>query len=116
MTPIAQAFAAKEDALAFAEYFSQKPWPNTGAPSASKADEAIAIVVNKSVVCTSCHLEEYQGNSAIPRLAGQQHDYLLKAVTDFRTRSRANNPGMSVLMNTFTPEQLAAMASYLAGF
>ena len=37
MTPIAQSIA-KEDALALAEYFAAKPWPNAGAPAASKAD------------------------------------------------------------------------------
>ena len=67
------------------------------------------------MVCTSCHLEQYQGNSSVPRLAGQQHDYLIKVMMDFRNRTRANNPGMSDLMNTVTPEQLAAMAAYLAG-
>lgn len=114
MTPIAQGLV-KEDALALAEYFAAKPWPNTGAPAASKADEAIAIVVNKSIVCTSCHLEQFQGDSSVPRLAGQKRDYLFKTLTDFRNRTRANNPGMSDLMNTATPEQLAAMANYLAG-
>ena len=34
---------------------------------------------------------------------------------DFRNRTRANNPGMSDLMNTVTPEQIAAIADYLAG-
>jgi cytochrome c553 len=115
MSAVAQN-VVKEDALALAEYFSSKPWPNNGAPEASKADTAIANTVNKSVVCTSCHLAEFQGDSAIPRLAGQQRDYLLKAMLDFRSRTRANNPGMSDLMNTVTPEQLAAMTNYLAGF
>ena len=54
MTPIAQ-YVVKPDALALAEYFSAKTWPNTGAPAASKADTDVAIAVNKSVVCTSCH-------------------------------------------------------------
>ena len=36
MTPIAGS-VPKEDALALAEYFAAKPWPKTGAPSASKA-------------------------------------------------------------------------------
>ena len=98
-----------------AAYFAGKPWPKTGAPSASKADEAAAITAIKSVVCTSCHLEEFQGDSSIPRLAGQKRDYLAKTMTDFRTRARANNPGMSDLMNTVTPEQLTAIAAYLAG-
>ena len=114
MTPIAQGLV-KEDALALAEYFAAKPWPNTGAPVASKADTDAAMTAIKSIVCTSCHLEQFQGDSSVPRLAGQERDYLLKTLTDFRNRTRANNPGMSDLMNTATPEQLAAMANYLAG-
>jgi cytochrome c553 len=114
MTPIAQTLT-KEDESALAEYFAGKPWPKTGAPDASKADTASAMTAIKSVVCTSCHLEEFQGDSSIPRLAGQERDYLAKTMTDFRTRARANNPGMSDLMSTVTPEQLTAMAAYLAG-
>jgi cytochrome c553 len=115
MTAVAEN-VVKQDALALAEYFSAKPWPNTGAPAASKADADSAMATNKSIVCTSCHLEQFQGDSSVPRLAGQQHDYLIKAMLDFRNRTRANNPGMSDLMNSATPEQLAAMAAYLAGF
>jgi cytochrome c553 len=114
MTPIAQGLV-KEDALALAQYFAAKPWPKTGAPEASNADAATAMTAIKSVVCTSCHLEEFQGDSSIPRLAGQSHDYLAKTMMDFRNRTRANNPGMSDLMNTVTPEQLTAVAAYLAG-
>jgi cytochrome c553 len=114
MTPIAQN-VAKEDALALAEYFSARPWPNTGEAPASKAETSVATLAIKSVVCTSCHLEEFQGDSSVPRLAGQERQYLLKTVTDFRDRTRANNPGMSGLMNTLTSEQLAAIAAYLAG-
>jgi cytochrome c553 len=114
MTPIAQSLS-KEDALALAQYFSAKPWPKTGAPDASKADVTSAMTAIKSVVCTSCHLEQFQGDSSVPRLAGQKRDYLAKTMTDFRNRTRANNPGMSDLMNTVTPEQITTMAAYLAG-
>jgi cytochrome c553 len=114
MTPVAQN-VVKEDALALAEFFAAKPWPSTGAPAANKADEAAAAVAIKSVVCTSCHLEQFQGDSSVPRLAGQQRDYLAKTMANFRDRTRANNPGMSDLMNSVTPEQLTAIANYLAG-
>ena len=114
MTPVAQSLS-KEDAQALAAYFAGRPWPNTNTPRASKADEVAAMTAIKSVVCGSCHLEQFQGNSSIPRLAGQQHDYLAKTMTDFRTHTRANNPGMSDLMNTVTPDQLAAVAAYLTG-
>jgi cytochrome c553 len=114
MTPIAQSLS-KEDAQALAAYFAGKPWPATAAPRASKADAAAAMTAIKSVVCTSCHREEFQGDSSIPRLAGQQGDYLAKTMTDFRAHTRGNNPGMSDLCNTVTPEQIAAIAAYLAG-
>jgi cytochrome c553 len=114
MTPIAQ-YVVKQDALALAEYFAAKPWPKTGAPDASKADAAAAMTAINSVVCTSCHLEQFQGDSSVPRLAGQERDYLAKTMTDFRNRTRANNPGMSDLIHTVTPEQLTAIAAYLAG-
>ena len=114
MTPIVQGHD-QEDALALAEYFAAKPWPRTSAPSAAKADKDAAMVAINSVVCTSCHLEQFQGDSSVPRLAGQQREYLAKTMTDFRTGTRANNPGMSDLINTVTPDQLAAIAKYLAG-
>ena len=114
MTPIAQGLT-KEDASALAQYFAGKPWPNTSAPTASKADAALAMTAINSVVCTSCHLDQFQGDSSVPRLAGQLQNYLSKTMMDFRSRTRANNPGMSDLMNTVTPEQLNAIANYLAG-
>ena len=114
MTAVAQN-VVKEDALALAEYFSAKPWPNNGVPSAPKAVAAAAMTAINSVVCSSCHGAEFKGDSSIPRIAGQQADYLRKTMTDFRTSARANNPGMTDLISTCTPEQAAAIARYLAG-
>ena len=114
MTPIAHDLV-KDDALDLAEYFAAKEWPRTGAPSASASVVAASVAVNKEVVCTACHADRFQGDSTVPRLAGQQRDYLAKTLMDFRSRSRANNPAMSDFMNAITPEQIQAMASYLAG-
>ena len=50
-----------------------------------------------------------------PASPGRNAIISLKTMTDFRDRTRANNPGMSDLMNTVTPDQLAAIANYLAG-
>ena len=36
-------------------------------------------------------------------------------MTDFRSGARGNNPGMSDLMKAASPEDLAALAEYLAG-
>ena len=68
MTPIAQSLS-KEDALALAAYFAGKPWPKTGAPSASKADEASAMTAIKSVVCTAAI---WSSSRAIPPFRGSR--------------------------------------------
>ena len=114
MSPIAEGIS-KEDALALGEYFAAKPWPNLQQPAASKADAAAAQKINTAIVCTSCHLAQFQGDASVPRTAGQSRDYLAKTMLDFRNKTRANNPGMSDLMNAASEDELKAMAAYLAG-
>ena len=105
----------KTDLQALAAYFTKKPWPDLLQPSAPKEVATKAIAANVSVGCTGCHLGEYQGDSTVPRLAGQQHEYLDKTIKEFRERTRANNPGMSDLMIAALPDDLAALAHYLSG-
>ena len=114
MQPIASTFE-RDDMLAIAEYFSQKPWPDLGQPRAPKDVTEKAIIASRSVGCPACHLDRFQGDGTVPRLAGMGRDYLAKTIADFRTRARANNPGMSDLMLATSPDDLAALVDYLAG-
>ena len=114
MQPIASGFE-RNDMLAIAEYFSKKPWPDLGQPRAPKDVAQRAQTASGSIGCTGCHLEQFQGDSTVPRLAGQGRDYLAQTMNNFRTRARGNNPGMSDLMIATAPDDLAALAQYLAG-
>ena len=114
MQPIASTME-RDDMLAIAEYFSKKPWPDLGQPSAPKQVENQALRANSSVGCTGCHLDQFQGDGTVPRLAGMGREYLTKTIADFRSRARGNNPGMSDLMLATSPEDLAALEEYLAG-
>ena len=114
MQPIASSFE-KKDMLAIAEYFAQKPWPNLGQPRPPKDVAQRALSAEHSVGCTSCHLEQFQGAGTVPRLAGQSREYLARTIADFRSRARGNNPGMTDLMRATPPDDLAALAEYLAG-
>jgi cytochrome c553 len=114
MSPIA-ATLEKDDLLALAAYFSKLKWPNLDQPSAPAAVADKAIATAASVGCPGCHLAHFQGDGTTARLAGQQHDYLIKTMMDFRNKTRGNNPGMSDLMAATSPEDLAALAQYLAG-
>jgi cytochrome c553 len=105
----------RQDMLDIAEYFSKKPWPDLGQPRAPKDVAARALAANQSIGCTGCHLDHFQGDGTVPRLAGMGRDYLAKQMTDFRSRARGNNPGMSDLMLATAPDDLAALAEYLAG-
>ena len=114
MQPIVSSFE-KAEMLAIAEYFAQKPWPNLGQPRSAKDIARRALIAEHSVGCTGCHLEEFQGAGTVPRLAGQSQQYLAKTIDDFRTRARANNPGMTDLMRATSLDDLAALTEYLAG-
>jgi cytochrome c553 len=114
MQPIVSSLE-RDDMLAIADYFSKKPWPDLGQPRAPKDVAARAQSANASVGCTGCHLERFQGDGTVPRLAGMGRDYLTKTIADFRSRARGNNPGMSDLMLATSPDDLAALAEYLSG-
>jgi cytochrome c553 len=114
MQPIASSME-RQDMLDIAQYLSAKPWPDLGQPRAPKDVAERAMSANRSVGCTGCHLDHFQGDGTVSRLAGMNKDYLLKQMTDFRTRARGNNPGMSDLMIATSPDDLAALAEYLAG-
>jgi cytochrome c553 len=114
MQPIASAFE-RDDMFAIAAYFAKKPWPDLGQPRAPKDVSERALKANGSVGCTGCHLDHFQGDGTVPRLAGMGRDYLEKTMADFRTRARGNNPGMTDLMLATPPDDLAALAEYLSG-
>jgi cytochrome c553 len=114
MQPIV-ASMGRDDMQAIAVYFSQKPWPDLGQPRASKEVADRASNANRSVGCTGCHLDHFQGDGTVPRLAGMSREYLTKTIGDFRTRARGNNPGMSDLMLATSPDDLAALEEYLSG-
>jgi cytochrome c553 len=114
MQPIASSLE-RQDMLDIADYFSKKPWPDLGQPRAPKDVATRAVSASQSIGCTGCHLDHFQGDGTVPRLAGMGRDYLAKQMADFRSRARGNNPGMSDLMIATPPDDLAALAEYLAG-
>src|SRR5664279_518422 len=114
MQPIASSLE-RQDMLDIGEYFSKKQWPDLGQPRASKEVSSRAVSANQSIGCTGCHLDHFQGDGTVPRLAGMGREYLAKQMADFRSRARGNNPGMSDLMLATPPDDFAALAEYLAG-
>ena len=102
MFDIAAYFAAqKPRATAF------KPDPARAARGKSKADETL---------CTMCHLGGFLGQNEIPRVAGQQYDYVVKQMRDFKTGKRTNDAGsMASVLKMMSDQDIEALGHYLAG-
>jgi cytochrome c553 len=65
--------------------------------------------------CAACHGPE--GNKPVtpetPRLAGQQYDYLLQALTEYRKGTR-DNAVMSAMAKPLTEKDIRDLAQYYA--
>src|SRR5215813_4140048 len=113
MSPIVEALP-REDLMALAQYFSKKPWPKLPQPRPAADVAALAQRANASVVCTSCHQDGFIGEGTQPRLAGQERAYLERTMTEFQSGARGNNPGMTDLMKSLTPQDISGLAAWLS--
>jgi cytochrome c553 len=67
--------------------------------------------------CSNCQKEDFSGQGETGRLAGQRPDYLVKALSDFRTGVRRGR-GMAAMMEvsvTLSDQDIETIAHYLAG-
>lgn len=113
MGPIASELAKSQMKL-LAKFFSEQNWPGipfqSDAATAAKGETATG-----AGQCVQCHLGGFEGNSGIPRLAGQHREYLVKTMLDFKHKRRMNSAAKSSLFVSYSEEDIQAMAEYLAG-
>lgn len=113
MAPIASTLE-KEEMLLIAEYFSKQSWPEQPLLEPDPAVANAGKTVINAGQCVACHLGGFEGNSRVPRLAGQHYDYLKKTMLDFKTKERGNSPAKGSLLGSFTDEDIDAVSRYLA--
>lgn len=66
-------------------------------------------------VCQECHGESGKGNEGYARLAGQQADYVVKMLKEFRDRTgRRTNPWMTAVSLRLSDDDMQAVAAYIA--
>ena len=114
MSPMA-ATLSKEDMYDLAEYFSkQKHLPSDFKTDPAKVAEGKRVA--DAALCTMCHLGGFSGQNEIPRAAGQEYDYIVKQLQDFRARNRTNDAGnMTSVSRGLTDEQIDALGHYITG-
>lgn len=103
----------RQDFFDLAAYFAAQPLK----PLPFKVDGARVERGRKKseeVLCTMCHLGGFKGQNEIPRVAGQQPDYVIKQLRDFKARTRTNDAGnMTAVAQTITDDDIVDLAHYL---
>ena len=90
-----------------------KATPDENADLSAKGKQAAA-----GRRCASCHGDNFAGTKAVPRLAGQREDYLVKTLHDYKSSARNGGPQgvMSDVAYPLSDEEISALAHYLSHF
>jgi cytochrome c553 len=114
MTPMA-ANLSNADMNDLAAYFSaQKPEPP--AHKSDAANAAAAPKLAQQFNCTQCHGPALLGQQHIPRLAGQQFEYLKIQLRGFKAQTRADLDGnMTSAAQALTDKDIDVLVDYIAG-
>jgi len=102
--------------VALASHYASMPSvPTSGSadPQKHRAGEQTA----RKMLCGTCHLPDYAGQNQVPRLAGQNEEYLVQSMKQFRD---SPGPGrdtiMAAALHGLSDADLANVAHYLARF
>ena len=112
MSPMA-APLSRQDMIDLGNYYAaQKALPST-----FKADDAkvrLGKAKADETLCAMCHMAAFAGQNEIPRVAGQQYDYIVKQMTAFKARTRTNDAGnMTSVAQTLSPTDIENLAHYI---
>jgi len=109
--PMMQAVAAnltEVDMANLAAYFSALPAVTAG------GDDALAKAgQEKAAMCLGCHGQKGEGHAAIPRLAGQQPEYLANQLQNFKQGIRKSGP-MQAIAGNLSDTDMKELAAFFA--
>jgi cytochrome c553 len=113
MSPLAERLSDEDMADLAAFYAVQAPRRRPARLDPQKVEDGKTAAVYYQ--CTSCHRTDLGGHEQIPRLAGQDLDYLRKLIRGFKEKTASDLDGtMTMAAVPLTPEDIEALAQYLA--
>ncbi len=113
MSPIA-AELTNADMNNLAAYFSAEKRTSTHITSAQNA--SLGPELANKYNCTQCHGPQMLGLQHIPRIAGQQHQYLITQLRGFKAQTRSDMDGnMSSAASALTDADIVILSDYIAG-
>jgi cytochrome c553 len=113
MTPMAKPLS-RQDMIDIANFFAAQQLK----PSNFKADETkvrLGKAKADETLCTMCHLGGFSGQNEIPRVSGQNYEYVVQQLRDFKARKRTNDAGnMTSVAQTLNDADIENLGHYLA--
>ncbi|HEY6822112.1 MAG TPA: c-type cytochrome [Burkholderiales bacterium] len=114
MSPMAEKLSNAEMNDLAAYFASVKPVPT--AYKSTLENAALGAELTKRNNCVQCHGPTLHGQQHIPRIAGQQHDYLVTQLKLFKAGKRADMDGnMTSAAQALSDKDIEVLADYVAG-
>lgn len=105
-----------DDLREVSDFVAKLPAPAPQDPADAPRMAAAAETAAKHR-CGFCHNADYSGHDHIPRLGAQREDYLLKAITEYKSGARAGyDPAMVDVAKGLSDPEITELAYYLARF
>ena len=113
MSPFAEKLGDDDMADLAAFYAAQRPKQRPATLDAQKVEDGKKAAVYYQ--CTSCHRTNLAGHEQIPRLAGQDLDYLRKLLRGFKEKTASDLDGtMTMAAVPLTQDDIENIAQFLA--
>lgn len=115
--PIMTAMASnlsRTEMVNVANYFARFPLKSNGFV-ADEAKAKLGKAKAEETLCTMCHLGGFSGQNEIPRVAGQQYDYVVEQLRNFKARTRTNDAGnMTSVAQTLSDADIENLGHYIS--
>ena len=113
MSPFAKNLTDTDMADLAAYYAAQRPLPRPATTDPAKVSEGKRLAVLHH--CASCHRPDLSGQQQVPRLAGQDYEYLLRLLRGFKARTASDLDGtMTMAAQPLREEDIENLVQYLA--
>jgi cytochrome c553 len=113
MSPFAQSLSDADMADLAAYYETQHP---RARPAAT---DPVKVAAGRQLAdlhhCTSCHRPGLTGQQQVPRLAGQDYDYLLRLLRGFKAKTASDLDGtMTMAAQPLGEEEIVSLVHFMA--
>jgi len=113
MSPFAKDLTDTDMADLAAFYAAQRPIPRPAATDPARVAEGKRLATLHH--CASCHRPDLSGQQQVPRLAGQDSEYLLRLLRAFKAKTASDLDGtMTIATQPLRDDDIQNLVQYLA--